>query len=119
MTNKIDISDIEIQIKLPKKHGNVLAQATLVLFEVIEIHGFTVSKSQVLHKKFQEQIWVQPPKIRYGVFWKTISYCRDENLWQQIEEKIYDKYCLLRSKYPEKNEDIDINDIPDDLGKGI
>lgn len=117
--SKIDISDIEIQIKLIKKQSNVLAQATLILLDTIEIHGFTISKSQVMHKRFQENIWIQPPKNRYGMFWKTIAYCRDEQLWQQIEEKIYDEYCQIRSKHPSNNEEINLDDIPDDLGKGL
>lgn len=118
MNYKIDISDIEIQIKLAKKPGNVLAQASVTFLESIEIHGFTISRSQHEHPKFQEKIWIQPPKIRVGIFWKKITWFQ-EDLWVAIEEKIYDKYHLLRTAYPQNNEEVDIDDLPDDLGKGI
>ncbi len=110
----ITIEDIEVSIKPIRNPRTILAQATLTFGNLIEIRGFTISKSQHIHPKFQEKVWIQPPKIQAGVYWVKLVFIQDENLWASIEEKIYDKFRLKfgDTLTDENNEEINIDEIP-------
>jgi len=101
MPNQIPIQDIHVSLTLtsPNTPSKVLARATVVISEVFEMHGFTLQTSLHIHKKFQEAIYIQPPRVRVGDRWCHIIFCRDKKLWEEIEEKIYNEYCVLRDRY--------------------
>lgn len=107
----ITIEDITVHIKVTKNQKTVIAQATLTICNAIEIHGFTISKSKETHSKFQEKIWIQPPRI--PPYWKKIVYIQNKQLWEDVEELIYTHFKQLNTQMEQK---VDINDIPDNLG---
>jgi len=111
MNMKITADDITVYGKKIKKPSKILAQFTVVICEQIEIHGFTVSISKEIHKTFQEMIWIQPPKT-IPPYWKKIVFIRDEFLWMDVENKIYNAFRELNINYKSR-EEVDINDIPD------
>lgn len=117
MNMSITIEDIEVHIKFPKKKSrNLLAQATVIFCGTIETHGWTVSKSEHQHSVFQESIWIQPPRVGHGIYWKKIVWTKDKALWKQIEEKIYDTYRLKKIDYGPKDTDEEDKEIEiDDL----
>lgn len=110
--NKITIDDIKITIKKVKNSSNTLARATVAISDQVEIHGFTISKSKEIHNKFQEKIWIQPPRTGRP-YWVNIVFISDRELWEQVEESIYNKFHMLNLQV--ENE-VNLDDIPDDLG---
>lgn len=112
MKMNITIDEIEVSIKLTRNPKMVLAQATLTFGDLIEIHGFTVSKSQQIHSKFQEKIWIQPPKIKYGSFWVKLVFIKNQDLWSEIEEKIYNEFRLKFVGEISNEEEVNIDEIP-------
>lgn len=112
MKNTISIDDIDIYVKLVN-NGFDFAHVNIVVCKVLEIHGFRISKSQKLHKKFQEMIWIQFPKYPIGGFFKYLIFVTDKQLYSELEEKIYDQYNLKRQQSDNKRMDENVN--PDDL----
>ena len=86
-----------------KDSGSTLAQATVIIDEAIEIHGWRVSKSQHLHDKFQEDIWIQPPAFNTGGKWKSLVFINDKSLFDEVEEKIYDSYSMKKNQLSDSN----------------
>lgn len=101
MPNQIPVQDIHVSLTLssPNTPSKVLARATVVISDVFEMHGFTIQTSLHIHNRFQEAVYIQPPRVRLSNRWYNIIYCRDKKLWEEIEEKIYNEYCLLRDRY--------------------
>jgi len=98
----IDINDIKIKIKLLQS-GNILAQATVILFDIWEEHAWKVLKSNIIHPVFQEKIWIQAPSYKQFGKWREIVYINNRTLYEKVQEKIYDVYHMAKAK--EKGEE--------------
>ncbi|MCL4389857.1 hypothetical protein M1345_00520, partial [Patescibacteria group bacterium] len=83
----------------------ILAQATVILFDIWKEHGWKVLKSDRLHSKFQEYIWFQAPSYKFIGKWNEIVFIDDSKLFDEVIGKIYDAYCLARSKNPNQGKD--------------
>ena len=92
--------DIKVHIKLIKPGDNedndLLANATIVICDCVEIHGWTISASQFTHRRFMEQIWIQPPRYKFGSLWKYTVFIKNPKLFEQIEEKIFNAFSVKR-----------------------
>lgn len=114
----ITINDITVKIKLLKSK-TILAQATVILCDDWKMHGWKVLSSDRLHPKFQEPIWFQAPSYRLGNSWHEIVFIDNLKLYEAVIEKIYDAYCLARSKQPDQGvkedeistDEVNIDDI--------
>ncbi|MBI5452513.1 hypothetical protein HY945_03550 [Candidatus Gottesmanbacteria bacterium] len=109
----ITTDDITIKIKLLKSE-TMLAQATVILFGVWKEHGWKVLKSDRPHPKHQDCLWFQAPSYRLGSGWHEIVFIDDLELYEAVIEKIYNAYCLAKSKQPdqgEKEEEINPEDV--------
>lgn len=111
----LTIDDFDFYIK-PLNSSKVYAQVSIKICDTIEIKGFTISSSTEMHARFQEYIWIQPPRIRMGgPKWIKIVFIDDKLLWEEIESKIYDLYSTLPKKIPVKEtieEEVKVEDIP-------
>ena len=112
----ITIDDIEIKLKIGNSKG-LLARATVIICECIEIHGWRICESKHIHKKFQEYIWIQPPSYRATTGWKPMAYINNRKLYDAIEEKMYNSYHQKRQSQQVNDadtgtKDIDLNEIP-------
>lgn len=107
---KILLEDIDILVRPIKKPSRVLATASLIVCSCIEIHGYTISKSNEIHPRFQEKIWIQPPKSG-PPYWKKIAYISDKELWSKVEEQIYNEFLALKINF--RNEEVNLNEIPE------
>lgn len=87
----IDPTDIKVKIKL-LTHDKILAQATLVLGDIWEIHAWKILKSNQPHKLFGEYVWIQSPSFKYGSKWKEIVFINNEPMFRMVEKQIYDSY---------------------------
>lgn len=109
----ITIDDITVKIKLLKSE-TMLAQATVILFDVWKEHGWKVLRSDRLHPRFQELIWFQAPSYRLGSSWHEIVFIDDLQLYEAVIGKIYDAYSLAKSKQPDqgiKEDEINTEDV--------
>lgn len=114
----IETNDIKVKIKLLKSE-TILAQATVILGNVWEEHGWKVLKSDRQHPRFQEFLWIQAPSYKFLGKYREIVFIDDLKLYEGVTEKIYDAYCLARSKQPNlgvkeeeiKTEDVDLDNI--------
>lgn len=106
--------NVQIRIKL-KDTDKLLCQATVIFFDVIEIHGWRVMKSKKSHERFGEQLWIQGPSINIWGKWKEIVFINDRNTWELIHEMIYDAFCMARSKQEGQKgvKDVDANESAD------
>ena len=108
MENTISIDNIDVYVKLIN-NGFDFAHANIIICKVFEIHGFRISKSQKLHPKFQEMIWIQFPKYPIGGFYKYLIFVTNKKLYNDIEEKIYNQYNLKRQQSDNKRMDENVN----------
>ncbi len=114
----ITINDITVKIKLLKSES-MLAQATVILFDVWKERGWKVLKSDRPHPKFQDYLWFQAPSYRLGSNWHEIVFIDNLDLYEAVIEKIYNAYHLARSKQPDQEtkeekinpEDVDLENI--------
>jgi sRNA-binding carbon storage regulator CsrA len=113
MKLSLTIDNIEVFLK-PIKTGNDLASVSIIIGEEITIHGFRISKSQQIHPKFQEKIWIQPPKYRLGPFYKLLVFIHRKELYSELEEKIYDKFNQMKQRggFDRIDEDVNPDDVP-------
>lgn len=89
--------DIQIRIVI-KDTEKYLCRATVIFFGVIETHGWRVMKSTKMHERFGEYLWIQGPRIQFGLNkYKEIVYINDKRTWELIHEMIYDAYAMKRS----------------------
>lgn len=93
----IDIKDIKIKIKLLNSK-TIFAQATVILFDIWEEHGWKILKSNRLHDDFQEYIWIQAPSYKAYGAWKEIVFINNKWLYNKVQEKIYDAYHKTKTK---------------------
>jgi len=94
-------NDIKVTVKILNS-GNLLARATVILFECWEIHGWRVMKSTKMHPDFQENIWIQAPCFKTTnsegeKVWKEVVYITEKATWKLIHGMIYDKYCIAKN----------------------
>lgn len=108
--SQITIDDIEVHIKI-SKNRTALAIATLHICKEVIVHGFRVSKSNVMHPVLQEKIWIQPPSTG-APYWKKIIFIENKNLWNEIEAKIYDAYHELKLQTINDEDYVNVDDIP-------
>ena len=89
----------------------LLAQATVIFSDIIETKGWKILRSTKIHSRFQEEIWIQAPSFSKGVIngkevWDEIIWVNDKDLYNQIEEKIYNACAETFAKKPvEKKEE--------------
>lgn len=93
----LSISDVKVKITLVEKE-KMLARATVIFFDVIETHGWRVMPSEHEHPQFGELIWIQAPSFKTFKGWKEIVYIPDKRAWELVNERIYDAFCMARSK---------------------
>jgi len=125
----ITIDDITIKIRMLNRPW-LLAQATVIFFDILETKGWKVLRSTKTHPRFQEEIWIQAPSFSKGVIngkevWDEIIWVNDKNLYNQIEEKIYNAFFVKRNKENgeqgaveamEQEEEIDVSkDLDEDI----
>lgn len=91
----IDINNIIVKIRLQSSE-RLLAQVEVIFFNVVETKGWRIMTSKVLHPRFQEPIWIQPPSFRAKSSWHLTVYINDRRLYEFIEEKIYDEFHKTR-----------------------
>lgn len=89
--------DIKIKIKLLESKS-LLAQATVIIFDVWEEHGWKVLKSDRIHPEFQEELWIQAPSYKVGGQWKELVFINDKDLFETVQERIYDAYRMALNK---------------------
>jgi len=113
----ITINDITVKIKLLKSE-TILAQATVILFDVWKEHGWKVLKSDRLHSQFQDYVWIQAPSYKLGGKYCEMAFIDDRKLYEALMEKIYDAYSLAKCKDPNSGveeqiptEEVNIDDI--------
>lgn len=89
--------DIKIKIKLLNS-GNILAQATIILFDIWEEHGWKVLKSNKVHPTFQDEVWIQSPSFKSSGGWKELVFINDRKLFELVQTMIYDAYHMAFTK---------------------
>lgn len=93
----LGINDIKVKLTLVEKE-KMFARATVIFFDVIETHGWRVMPSVHEHPQFGELIWIQAPSFKAFKNWKEIVYIPDKKAWELVNERIYDAFCMARSK---------------------
>lgn len=98
----ISRNDIEVKVQIINS-GNLVARATVILFDVWEEHGWRIMKSIKTHPTFGEEIWIQAPCFKTTnkkgeKVWKEITYISNKPTWELVHEMIYDAYHMARSK---------------------
>lgn len=97
MKMKIDSSDIKIKIKL-NSSATILAQATVILFDIWEEHGWKILNSNKTHEVFQDKVWIQSPSYNAYGKWRELVFIDDLDLYNSVQEKIYRAYKYLKDK---------------------
>ncbi len=97
MKMKIDPSDIKIKIKL-NSSATILAQATVILFDTWEEHGWKILNSNKIHEIFQDKVWIQSPSYNAYGKWRELVFIDDLDLYNSVQEKIYRAYKYLKDK---------------------
>lgn len=113
-----DINKIKIKIDLKENKGNLLANAHVCIdteFGIVTIKYLQIWKSNFRNPRLQEYINIEPPSIK--VYGSKIFFVFFENKdkWYELEEKIYDQFFSATHKTSSINEDIDVNEIPENL----
>jgi DNA-binding cell septation regulator SpoVG len=93
---------------------NLLAQATVIIDEVIEIHGWRVMKSKHLNDGGGNQLWIQEPSAKTNQGWKPIVYINDKGFYEHIKFEIEIAYKDTNDyeKSKLKNSDGELEEIP-------
>lgn len=79
--------------------------------------GLFLNSFSVMPSRYEgQEYWVQPPKQKTGVAWKTIAeFDRSYPLWDIIEQKILEAVKHYKSDMPlPRIKDVVVEDIPDD-----
>ena len=114
--------DVKIKVFIKDKN-NLIANANVSLntldFGFVTIKGFQIWRSNVFNQRLNEQINITPPtKQTFGRYTQQVFF-EDKDKWYELEAKIYDVFNNDRNKKLSKQsvEDINIDDIPEDLGQ--
>lgn len=97
MNMTIDITDIKIKIKLINS-TKLLAQATVILFDIWEEHGWKILSSTKLNPDYNEELWIQAPSYHVFTGWKELIFINDEALYKSVLNKIYVAYKYALEK---------------------
>lgn len=109
----IDISDISIKIKILSS-DTIFAQATVILFDEWEEHGWKVLKSKKINDLYGEEVWIQAPSYKNGGIWKELVFVNNPQLFQAVQDKIYNAFKYARDKKEAlsgENKEVNINPI--------
>jgi hypothetical protein len=96
-------SDITVKNVVLLRSKTLLARVSVIFYEVIETHGWKVLKSNKMHPRFGEELWIQAPSYERKLFaktevkkdlWRETIYINDRRTRDLIEEMIYDAYHL-------------------------
>jgi hypothetical protein len=90
-------SDLKVKIKLLKSE-TVYAQAEIILFDIWHEKGWKILKSNRPHYQFGENIWIQAPCFRVGNQWKEIVFIENREIYELVQEVIYDAYHMAKYK---------------------
>lgn len=90
-------TNIKVKIHLLNS-GNLLAQATVIFDDLIEIHGWRILPSRYTHPEFQESLWIQAPSYKFRDKWREIAYITDRSFNDEIQRQIYDAYHMAKTK---------------------
>ena len=103
-TNNIEItismitrSDIKVKIKLLSSE-TLYAQAEVILFDYWHEKGWKVLKSSRPHYQFGENVWIQAPCFKVGNQWKEIVFIENRDVYELVQEVIYDAYHMAKFK---------------------
>jgi DNA-binding cell septation regulator SpoVG len=106
----MNINNIKVNIKLSDS-DKYLARATVIIDDLLEIHGWRISQSEHFDQRFQESIWIQPPAYRSGFGkWRPIVFFDNKKVYENIETEIYDQYHLAKTKGD--SEKVNVDEIP-------
>lgn len=86
---EIDIEGILIKVKLITE-GKLKAIVSLD-FDSFVLRGFRIQESQYEDGKGRK-LWIVPPSYRGGVKYHPIVFFPDKNIWEEIQERIFDAY---------------------------
>lgn len=90
-------TNIKVKIRLLNSE-TLLAQATVIFDDLIEIHGWKILRSSKIHPEFQEKLWIQSPSYKQRDSWREIVYILDRRLNDEIQRRIYDAYHMAKTK---------------------
>ena len=111
--------DVKITI-IVKNKGNLLANANISLntfeFDFVTIKGLQIWKSSRFNERLSEMINIKPPSIpKYGRYIDLVFF-ENEQKWYELELMIYEAFNSECNKRSSKSEDVNVDEIPDDLG---
>jgi len=90
-------SDIKVKIKLLNSE-TLYAQAEVILFDYWHEKGWKVLKSSRSHYQFGENVWIQAPCFKVGSQWKEIVFIENRDVYELVQEVIYDAYHMAKFK---------------------
>ena len=90
-------SDIKVKIKLLSSE-TLYAQAEVILFDYWHEKGWKVLKSSRSHYQFGENVWIQAPCFKVGSQWKEIVFIENRDVYELVQEVIYDAYHMAKFK---------------------
>lgn len=118
----MEMRDVNIKVFIKDK-GNLIANSNVsintVLFAFVTIKGFQIWRSDCFNERLQEKINITPPtRPAYGRYIPQVFF-EDKNKWFELEQMIYNAFNTerLKKSLKQKTEDVNIDDIPDDLGQ--
>ncbi len=86
----MNIDDIEIKIKTYNRTKNLVI-LNLILFDQLELRGFTVRYTETKYSPLHPVWIVTPPSVRgRNKAWFHIVRFKDSALWQQLQKRIID-----------------------------
>ncbi len=91
---KINIKneDIKVNMKLtenPDKKAKAIITLTL---GILKIKGFRILPSKYLNSR-GEYLWIAVPSYKSAIGkYHGMFFCEDKEIWNKMEEKIWDKY---------------------------
>lgn len=97
MNRVIEAHDIKVKVKLLSS-PTVIAQATVVIFDFWEEHAWKVLKSNKLHDKFQDYVWIQPPCFFSHGKWKELVFIDNLEVYNLVQMKVYNAYKYAKDK---------------------
>lgn len=113
--NQLNAEDITATVMLSTNTSSCLARATVVFYGIIETHGWRIMTSKMMHKVFQEEIWIQAPCFKghdsSGLpRWKETVFIDDKESWELVHKKIYEAYKEARLQSGGQASKYDITD---------
>ncbi len=111
----INEENLTISISI-KNEGSLLANADVLIktvdFGLINIKGYQIWKSNNMNKRLQESVNITPPSRKMHGRYIQLVYLENPDTWSALEARIYDAYCLARTRSEKADEIIDPHDIP-------